>query len=261
MRARALTVLTIFGLGCIPSEDLASYSDGLSGMSNPDNPGIGGGSGDAVVPETLPESGAAGGGAGAGESAPPVMFAGGVAGAGGAPNSGGMGVGVPVEEPPAEEEPPSEPAPPSQFRFVRFMADSDVTLGPLTSVAEFNVLGDLGEPIDRSMWIAEADSEELVFPGGVALASLAIDGASASMWHTAWFEVVPPPHPHFLQIDMGQAHEISGFRYLARQDAALDGRVADYRFFVSVDGVDWGQPVSTGTLLNVDTEQEILFTP
>jgi hypothetical protein len=89
--------------------------------TNPDyqgigNPGIGGGSGDGVVPETLPESGAAGGGAGAVESAPPVMLAGGVAG-------------------------------------------------------------------------------------------------------------------------------------------------AEYRFFVSVDGINWGQPVSTGTLLNVDSEQEILFTP
>ena len=141
------------------------------------------------------------------------------------------------------------------------MADSDVTLGPLTSVAEFNVLDGLGEPIDRSMWVAAADSEELNFPEGVALASLAIDGAPGSMWHTAWFEVVPPPHPHFLEIDMGQAHEISGFRYLARQDSGLDGRVADYRLFVSVDGVNWGQPVSTGTLANLDSEQEVLFTP
>lgn len=127
------------------------------------------------------------------------------------------------------------------------MADSAVDGGPLTAVAEFDLLDEEALPIDRSAWRARADSEEAVFLGGTP-ASLAIDGIVDSMWHTAWFQVVPPPHPHFLQIDLGEARAIGGFRCLARQDGALDGAVAAYRLFVSVDGLEWGEPVLAGTL-------------
>ena len=48
--------------------------------------------------------------------------------------------------PSSEAQPPLVPAPP-QFRFVRLIADSDVTGGPLTSVAEFDVLGSSGQPL------------------------------------------------------------------------------------------------------------------
>jgi hypothetical protein len=50
---------------------------------------------------------------------------------------------------------------------------------------------------------------------------------------------------------------VSGFRYLGRQDGSLDGRVAAYRFFVSVDGEQWGEPVAAGTLADSAEEQEV----
>jgi hypothetical protein len=149
----------------------------------------------------------------------------------------------------------SSGAAPVPVRFVRLVADSAVQ-GPYTSIAEFNVLDGDGAVIDRSSWSASADSEESVYVGGAG-AHHAIDGEAISMWHTAWFEVEPPPHPHTLQVDMGSLHDVSGFRYLGRQDGSLDGRVAAYRFFVSVDGVQWGEPAAAGTLANSAEEQEV----
>lgn len=159
---------------------------------------------------------------------------------------------TPPDPPPAATPEPAA----QQFRFVRLVADSDVTAGPLTSIAEFDVLGADGQPLDHSGWVATADSVEQVFVGG-APAAFAIDGQPTTMWHTPWFQVTPPPHPHYLQVDMGRPRTLSGFRYLGRQDGMLDGRVAAYRFFVSVDGVDWGAARATGTLANTDQPQDV----
>jgi len=257
MRLRALIAVALFGCGCTPSTDLASYSEGSE-------PPTGG----STSPADAPPSGVQGAddeaeGSGSAEPGLPEMFEGGSpAGSSGGPVPAGdeepEAPGEAVASP--EEEPSTEPEPEPQFRFVRLVADSAVQ-GPFTSIAEFNVLDESGEPIDRSGWAVEADSEELVWVGG-APAALAIDGVTISMWHTAWFEVEPAPsHPHSLEIDMGRAHAVSGFRYLPRQDGSFDGRIADYRLFVSVDGVTWGEPVAAGTLANTDAEQEIQLAP
>jgi F5/8 type C domain len=167
----------------------------------------------------------------------------------------------PTPDPPARPPPPAvdPPPPPRVFRFVRLMADSDVTQGPLTAVAELGVLGADGQPLPRTGWIASADSAEPTYVGG-APAAMAIDGDAVTMWHTPWFQVAPPPHPHFLQIDLGRPQPVGGFRYLARQDGTLDGRIAAYRFYLSADGVEWGEPVSSGNLANSEQAQDIRFT-
>lgn len=161
-------------------------------------------------------------------------------------------------DPEPAEPPTTAPGEPAGVRFVRLVADSAVQ-SPYTSIAEFNVLDGSGNPIDRAGWVASADSEELVWVGGAG-AGFAIDGDSITMWHTAWFQVAPTPHPHRLDVDLGGFHDVGGFRYLGRQDPSLDGRVANYRFFVSVDGVEWGEPVASGTLENTTAEQEVRFT-
>jgi hypothetical protein len=257
MRLRALIAMALFESGCTPSTDLASYSEGLEPQT-----------GESTSPAAAPPSAVQGvdgeaQGSGSAESVLPEMFEGGSpAGSSGGPVPAGdeepEAPGEAVTSP--EEEPSAEPEPERRFRFVRLVADSAVQ-GPFTSIAELNVLDESGEPIDRSEWAIEADSEELVWVGG-APAALAIDGVATSMWHTAWFEVEPAPaHPHSLEIDLGRAHAVSGFRYLPRQDGSLDGRIAEYRLFVSVDGVTWGEPVAAGTLANTDAEQEIQLDP
>ena len=56
-------------------------------------------------------------------------------------------------------------------------------------------------------------------------------------------------------------YNVSAFRHLPRQDGFPHGRIAQYEFYVSLDGVNWGPPVAVGTLANVATEQEVGFAP
>jgi large repetitive protein len=253
-QAAAISVVS----GCTPSEDLASYSSGtgLGGggddVSDPaPGAGVGGGSSEAPV-------GNAGSGGSETGNLPDVIQGGSAGSASSSPGAGDPPMSVGSEGDPDEPAPvdpdTTPPEAPVQFRFVRLVADSAIGQGPLTSIAEFDVLDADGEPIDRTGWVVTADSEELMYVGG-AQAEYAIDGDPATMWHTAWFEVEPPAHPHSLDVDMGQARAVGGFRYLPRQDDAVDGRIEDYRFFVSVDGVEWGEPVSEGDF-PVDTEAQ-----
>jgi hypothetical protein len=137
-----------------------------------------------------------------------------------------------------------------------FVADGEVRGRPHTSVAEFNLVGEDGAVMDRTSWIASADDAETVYAGG-APAAAAIDGDPATLWHTSWFELeAPPPHPHYLMIDLGASRVVSGFRYLPRQDSS-SGRVSVYRFFSSVDGQQWGEPAVQGVFENTALEQGV----
>ena len=64
-----------------------------------------------------------------------------------------------------------------------------------------------------------------------------------------------PPPPHEIQINLGSMCNVGAFQYLPRQDGSPNGRIAQFEFYVSLDGVNWGTAVATGTLANVATEQ------
>ena len=117
-----------------------------------------------------------------------------------------------------------------------------------------------GSPvIPQTGWsLRYVDSQELV--GAIGLATKAFDGNVNTFWHTQCQNVVPPL-PHEIQIDLGQTYRVEGFRYLPRQDAYTFGTIGQYEFYVSVDGVNWGSPVATGTFANSRLEQEVTFAP
>jgi len=100
------------------------------------------------------------------------------------------------------------------------------------------------------------DSQETVGENGAA--TNAFDGKSTTYWHTQWFNTVAPL-PHEIQINLGATRNLTGFRYLPRQDGKSNGRIGQFEFYVSSDGVNWGAPVATGTLANSASEQQILF--
>ena len=65
---------------------------------------------------------------------------------------------------------------------------------PFAAVAELDLLDADGKELPHTTWtIAYVDSEELASEDGSA--SNAIDGQSASIWHTAW-SATQPDHPH-----------------------------------------------------------------
>jgi lysophospholipase L1-like esterase len=142
-------------------------------------------------------------------------------------------------------------------RYVRLRALTEVNGQPWTTVAELNVLATGGAaPISQGNWTLQSvDSQELDVCCYVA--TNAFDGNPNSIWVTRWFSASPPP-PHEIQINLGAVYAVSGFRYLPRQDAP-QGRIAQYQFFVSMDGTNWGTAVASGTFPNSAAEREVLF--
>jgi len=97
--------------------------------------------------------------------------------------------------------------------------------------------GSTATAIPQTNWsLLHVDSEELVC--GLHPADNAFDGRPDTFWHTQWCGGSPLP-PHEIQIDLGLMYEIFGFRYLPRQDGSANGRIAQYEFYVSADGVNW----------------------
>ncbi len=100
-----------------------------------------------------------------------------------------------------------------------------------------------------------ADSQD---PSGVNGALNAFDGSTVTVWSTAW-SPTPAPLPHEIQINLRSACIVSAFRLTPWLDAPY-GRIGDYEFYVSVDGIDWGAPVATGTFVNDATTKIVILT-
>ncbi len=142
-------------------------------------------------------------------------------------------------------------------RFVKLEQVTEWNGHAWASVAEFNLIDSSGATLERTGWSATADSQTASDP-----ASHAIDGDPHSLWHTPWEGDHPPPPPHALIINLGAPARVSGFRYLARQDKLVNGTVAQYRFYLSDNGLDWGEPVAAGDFTAMSAplvEKTIIF--
>jgi len=144
-------------------------------------------------------------------------------------------------QPPAASMDTVKPAP-GDVRFVKLEEVSELNGKPWASMAEFNLVDAKGANLPRTGWTASADSADTNDKPGNA-----IDGNAASLWHTQWDGDSPPP-PHSFIVDLRRYEPVRGFRYLPRQDKLTNGIIAKFRFYTSVDGVDWGRPVAEGDL-------------
>ena len=66
------------------------------------------------------------------------------------------------------------------------------------------------------------------------LAKYAIDGDPRTIWHTRWSDRTEK-HPHQIVIDLGAKYQVSGVRYLVRQDGGWNGAFADVEVYISND--------------------------
>ncbi|HLE00766.1 MAG TPA: discoidin domain-containing protein [Bdellovibrionota bacterium] len=142
-------------------------------------------------------------------------------------------------------------------RYIRLRALSEVNGGAWTMVGELNVVGTAAAgpaTVDRSGWkLKYVDSQETA--GANEVGANAFDGKPTTIWRTGWSG---PNPPHEIQIDMGQYHELYSFRYLPNGNTAeVNGRIAQYEFYVSFDGNTWGAPVAAGTFANDGTEKTV----
>ena len=127
---------------------------------------------------------------------------------------------------------------------------------PSPATRTITVTGNSSGPLTRSGWkVKKVDSQEGVGENGAAVN--VFDGNKNSIWHTKWYNG-SAPMPHEIQIDLGANYTLTGFKYLPRQDG-VNGRIADYKFYVSGDGVNWGTAVAAGRFPNTNAEQTVSF--
>ncbi len=100
------------------------------------------------------------------------------------------------------------------------------------------------------------DSEKL--NGADGRAQNAIDGNNQTIMQTEWYTTSPKPLRQ-IAISVGANYTVRGVTYLPRQDGSLYGPVAKYSFYVSVDGLNWGNPVASGTFAKNAKMKRMLF--
>ena len=101
---------------------------------------------------------------------------------------------------------------------------------PFTAIAELEIIGKDGKPVNRQNWnVVYADQEEIFAANQTA--DLVFDKQESTFWHTSW-SASKPPLPHQIVIDMGKEITITGFRYLPRTDNNTNGMIKEYRFYI-----------------------------
>jgi glucose/arabinose dehydrogenase len=161
---------------------------------------------------------------------------------------------------------------PTRGRYARFVAVSSIANQPWTVVAELGF--DIEEcasddevpvpdqcashPLPNAGWsIVAFDSEAT----GRHEARHCIDGRPSTVWHTEWRTSPVSGPPHEVVIDLGGEHSLNGLTQLSRQDAAINGTVADFEVYVSLSPDEWKEPVVRGRFSNTKTEQAVNFPP
>jgi hypothetical protein len=139
------------------------------------------------------------------------------------------------------------------------VSDSLGFIDPSPATRTVTVLASAQPAISQAGWTLHSrDSEELIAGewGPATPATNAFDGDPATFWHTEWVQN-EPPQPHDIRINLGAVYNITGFRHLPRQDGHDGGRIGQYEFYISTDGITWGAPVATGFFPETFAETEV----
>ncbi|MDR0626869.1 MAG: discoidin domain-containing protein, partial [Bifidobacteriaceae bacterium] len=130
----------------------------------------------------------------------------------------------------------------------------------VTTEARVTVLPPFGAEIAPEATTVTAISEVANQGSWTALAAYAIDGKTNTYWQSAW-DSLPAykPFPIWLRLELAEATEVTGIRYLARQDDARP-RIQEYEVQVSATGEDgtWST-IKQGVLENSTAWQTITF--
>lgn len=86
-----------------------------------------------------------------------------------------------------------------------------------------------------------------------------LDEDASTIWHSR-YDTSSSPYPHWAVFEISEAYEITGLGFQGRQAGGANGRIKDYKLYVSTNGVDWGTAVASGALKDVP-EMQILSIP
>ena len=148
---------------------------------------------------------------------------------------------------------------PKQAKFIKLKALSEINGQAWTSAAEIGIVEESEVvSVKPKLKFVRVDSEETAGEDGKG--ANAVDGDSATFWHTQWQDNTPGL-PHEIVIEVEPPTQIKGFTYLPRQDESDHGVIKDYEFYVSDDGKEFGQAVKTGTFGEGKEKKTVTFAP
>lgn len=106
--------------------------------------------------------------------------------------------------------------------------------------------------VDKTLWrVVNCDSEQ----GGAERAANAIDNNIATIWHTQYGDK-ETAYPHEIVVDMSKTYKVGEFTYTARKDGS-NGRIKDYKLYMSNNPSQWGAPVAEGSFANNANVQHV----
>jgi F5/8 type C domain-containing protein/alpha-galactosidase-like protein/glycosyl hydrolase family 59 (putative galactocerebrosidase) len=106
--------------------------------------------------------------------------------------------------------------------------------------------------VPQSQMTATAGSYQAGYPPGNA-----IDGNPGTLWHTEWSPDRAYP-PQSITLDLGGSYNVSGLRYLPRQDGNPNGIITGYQVLTSQDGSTFTQ-VAAGSWAQDETLKQVTF--
>lgn len=90
------------------------------------------------------------------------------------------------------------------------------------------------------------------------------DGDLNTMWHTNWTN--PDKLPQYVTIDLGQVYNLSGIKYIPRQDGNTNGCITKYNISTSTDGQNYNtvasgewEPTSEAKIVNFDDKLQVQY--
>ena len=133
-------------------------------------------------------------------------------------------------------------------RYIRLVMKSEVNGMGWSSAAEIQLGDENGGNIDRSKWRAHyTDSYEPKSRMNTQLKNV-FDGNPSTWWHSQWIGKIPP-HPHEIQIDLGESSSFNALRYLPAVIINNNGMISEYELYASDDPEQWGEAVAKGIMV------------
>ncbi|KRF44162.1 discoidin domain-containing protein [Paenibacillus sp. Soil787] len=89
--------------------------------------------------------------------------------------------------------------------------------------------------------------------------SKALDGSTASIWHSEWSPMANLPQS--ITLNLGGTYNVDKLRYLPRTDASSNGNITAYNIYTSTDGMNFTKVANAGTWVDDNTEKSAAFAP
>lgn len=116
---------------------------------------------------------------------------------------------------------------PAHGRYVCIEADNAIDGKNVAAIAELHLLDENGERLSREPWtVSYADSED------VKRVNRAGDKVFDLQESTFWSTTADAAFPHYLVIDLGGEHTITGLQCLPRMEADVPGAIKDFKVYV-----------------------------